>query len=265
MQLLTASKEQGFTLIEIIMVILIVGIIGTTGSELISTFFSGFSDTESRMELFEEGELAMMRMERDLHNMVPNGIDITTNNATDIHFGIIDETALPTAGLSGRFTYPTPANLDQIQDEMNTAALSSGNLISIYNTSWDNLTASPSTNRRVYHVDSVASNIMTIHKDVIAAPSTHRYYPVTTAVRYYLDGTGSVLLRAESSITHNTDFLSTLNSQQGYPLLSNITSLAFNYSPSSLTSNSLVTISFTISRKGNRINLHKEIQVQNVP
>ncbi len=258
-------KEHGFTLIEIIMVILLVGIIGAAGSELISTFFRGFSDTDARMELFEEGKLAMMRLERDLHHMVPNAIDITTLDATDIHFGTIDENRLPAQGLSGRFTQSSPADPDQIQDEVTTSSLLTGDLISIYNTSWNDFTVIPHANRRIYQVGSVTSNIMTLHKDVLAAPATKRYYPLDTAVRYYLDGTGTILLRSERAISHTSNFIAALDGQQGYPLLTNITSLAFNYAPPSLTSNGLVTIDVTLSRDDNSVSIHKEIQVRNVP
>lgn len=262
MQLLIRRQNQGFTLIEIIMTILILAILGAMGSELISSFFRGFSASDARMELFGEGKSALMRLERDLHNMVPNGIDITSS--TDIHFGTIAENSLAAKGLSGRFTFPDPALTAQIQDEVSSAALDQNSLISIYNTSWPDLTAPASaTSRRVYQVSGLTGTTMILHKGVIATPASQRYYPLATAVRYYLNGT--TLLRAQTSITHNTDFITTLDGIQGYPMLTGVSNLVFNYTPASLTSNGLITVAFTLSKSGATINFHKEIHVRNVP
>jgi MSHA biogenesis protein MshO len=255
------TGREGFTLIEMILVILILGIIGAMGGEMISTAFKGFSDTDARMELFEEGKLALMRMEREIHHMLPNAI---TNTGTTISFGLIDVNTL-SGPIFGQYE---SVDEDTIHDLSNTV-LANGSLVSIYNTSWADFTAVGS--RKIYSTTAAGSN-MNLNKAVIGGESaSKRFYPVRKAVRYFLDG--SVLYRAETGVTLVTDFATTLSSiphgtgaiPSAYPLLSHITALNFNYVPASLTRNALVRVNFTLANKEEILDFHKEIQVRNVP
>lgn len=267
MQLLISCQEkrpagtgrEGFTLIELILVILLLGIIGAMGGEMISTAFKGFSDTDARMELFEEGKLALMRMEREIHHMIPNAIDHT---GTTVSFGLIDVNTL-NSSIFGQYE---SVDDDTIKDLSNTV-LANGSFISIYNTSWTDF--SSVGNRKIYTTTAAGSN-MNLQKAVIDGHSaTQRFYPVTKAVRYFLDG--SVLYRAEINVTLATDFATTLTNitptttPPAYPLLSHITALSFSYVPATFTRNALVRVNFTLENKGNSLDFHKEIQVRNVP
>jgi len=112
------KKQNGFTLIELIIVIVLLGIVGAMGAGFISQAFKGFFDTDVRMEIYEEGKTAMVRMEREIHIALPNAIialdktalppyDDVVNNAgfgNAIIFGEIDETKM--AGVFGQYTDP---------------------------------------------------------------------------------------------------------------------------------------------------------------
>lgn len=258
------AGREGFTLIELILVILLLGIIGAMGGEMISTAFKGFSDTDARMELFEEGKLALMRMEREIHHMIPNAI---THTGTTVSFGLIDVDTL-NSSIFGKYE---PVDDDTITDLSNTV-LADGSLISIYNTSWADFTSPTAGLRKIYSTTAAGSNNMNLDKAVIGGHSAaNRFYPVTKAVRYFLDG--SVLYRAEIGVTLASDFATSLTDitpitiPRAYPLLSHIKAdtLSFNYVPASLTRNALVRVNFTLENKGNSLDFHKEIQVRNVP
>ncbi len=256
------TSEKGFTLIELITVILLLGIIGVMGSEVITSSFKGFSETDTSMELFEEGKLAMMRMEREIHHMVPNAIDDPTNAPT-INFGIIDFVTLNSTAtpITGQYQ-PVGATL-KIKDLSNNA-LALNTLISISNTNW--IDFSSTTNRKIYQINPVAGSTMTLDKPVIDGHSaTMRYYPVQWIIRYSFDATTSTLSRSQAAVSLAGNLITALDGAPAYPLLTHIDALTFNYSPVSLTSNALVSINFTLTHKGTTLDFHKEIQVRNVP
>jgi len=245
----------GFTLIELIIVLLLLGIIGVMGGEMIVTAFKGFSDTDARMELFEEGELALMRMEREIHHMIPNAID--NPDSSTISFGLIDVQAL--RGVFGEYERVD----DNTIHDIGAAVLATGSLISIYNTGWAEFSSTNAGIRKIYGITAAGGN-MNLHKAIIDGESAiSRYYPVAKAVRYRLNG--SVLFRSETAVTTASDFAAALTTAPAYPLLSNITGLSFSYSPATLTRNALVRINFTLENKGNSLDFHKEVQVRNVP
>jgi MSHA biogenesis protein MshO len=276
-----AASEYGFTLIELITVILLLGIIGVMGSEVITSSFKGFSETDARMELFEEGKLAMMRMEREIHHMVPNAVKVQSGG-TDIYFGKIDVNAINTYGLSGQYYHPVAPKLQWIRDEAD-AELPINTYISIYNTSWDTFstTTNPATKRYVYLVNVVntanhrlrLTNDGGTDKPVLSSTATNRYYPIMSAIRYYLDAsdpTNQILRRTETPVSADADVETTLTTTppHGPPLLSHVTALTFNYLPAiPLSRNALVTVDFTIqSASGTEsVSLHKEIHIRNVP
>jgi MSHA biogenesis protein MshO len=258
--------EKGFTLIELIIVMVILGILGLLGGAFISKGFQGFKATDNRVAIYEEGKLALVRMEREIHNAVPNAVDSGTldGDPTDLRFGMIDEIAM--RNVFGKYTETSPANT--ITDE--TAGLPGPptiSIISIYNRDWTDFTGLPLPQRRLYTVTNLVGAQMTLSKPITPPRSSprQRYYAVDRAVRYYLSGT--TLLRSHLAINAENVNFNTLPVQTGYPLARNIQpgSLQFSYSPATLTRNAVVTINFDITKGGEQVSFHKEVHIRNVP
>ncbi len=74
-------KTRGFTLVELIIVIVLVGIISTVVTPLISGKFTAVSQSADRSKWVQQAEYAMTMLRRDLANSVPNSI--CTDNTTD--------------------------------------------------------------------------------------------------------------------------------------------------------------------------------------
>ena len=241
--------------------IVILGVLGVMGVNFISQAFQGFKDTSDRSEIYEEGKLALVRMEKEIHNAIPNAVD--RPSATELQFGLIDEVAMrnvfgmydenpPTQTLSDLFILPPTSDT--------TKFLPAGSIISIYNRNWNDFTAAP---LRLYQVTNVAplTGVMDISKKVAPSRSSplKRYYAVDQAIRYKL--TGTTLERAEATV----DATGVGAFGPNYPLAQDVTNLTFSYAPAALNRNALVTINFTITKGSEAINFHKEFHIRNVP
>ena len=74
-----AKAAGGFSLVELIVVIVITGIIASVVGLFITGPIQGFLDTSRRAELVDGAQLALTRMGRDLRSALPNSVRISGN------------------------------------------------------------------------------------------------------------------------------------------------------------------------------------------
>lgn len=249
------SSASGFTLIELIIVIVLLGIIGLAGSQFISSAFLGFSETDSRIQIYEEGKTALVRMEREIRLSLPNAINVSASGDT-ISLGLIDEVSM--RGIFGRYTENNPINTATITDH--TAGLPQNSLISIFNTNWTNF----SSGSRLYRITSNNANPMTLDGNIQKSSPYHRFFAIRDkAVQYKVSA--NILYRLSTAV--DTNGISSFASPK--PLIKNIYQTGslpyFSYTTGSSTKNGSVTIHFTIKIKNETINFHKDIHVCNTP
>lgn len=79
------SVQRGFTLVEAIMVIVIIGILGGIVAVFIRAPVQGYVDTVARAEATDEADLALRRMARDIRLALPNSVR-PVGNGTGIEF-----------------------------------------------------------------------------------------------------------------------------------------------------------------------------------
>ena len=254
------KSQNGFTLIELIIVIVLLGIVGAMGASFISEAFKGFFGADVRMEMYEEGKSALVRMEREIHIALPNAVFVsdTTTTGDTISVGLIDEKAM--SPVFGQYTEPHPT--DGITDP--TAALPINTLVSIYNTSWDVFADSS----RIYRVASLSgpgNRKMNFTETIGSTSPNGRYYAIRPeAVRFSV--ANGVLSRSTATVTA-TNTLGGFGPPQ--TLAKNIgqdgTLPYFTYTPGTSARNSMVSIHFAISRNDETVNFHKEVAIRNVP
>lgn len=75
------ATQSGFTLMEMIVVIVLTGILGTFLAQIISRPISGFIDTSRRAELVDIAELAQRRMTREIRLALPNSLRLRSNSS----------------------------------------------------------------------------------------------------------------------------------------------------------------------------------------
>jgi MSHA biogenesis protein MshO len=77
------KRQSGFTLVEMIIVIVITGIIGGIVAIFIRAPVQGYVDSARRAELTDIADTAVRRMARDIRTAVPNSVRLTGTTAVE--------------------------------------------------------------------------------------------------------------------------------------------------------------------------------------
>jgi prepilin-type N-terminal cleavage/methylation domain-containing protein len=87
------AKYRGFTLLELVFVIILLGIIGAISSKILSQGLTSYLTAENLTNANWQSRLALERMVRDLHE-IRSPADITTATAATIVFNDMTGTAI---------------------------------------------------------------------------------------------------------------------------------------------------------------------------
>ena len=149
---LKAQKTQGFSLIELIMVIVIVGIMATMTTDIITLPVKSYIDLERRTTLVDSAEMSLRRMQRDIRRALPNSIRISGG-------GTVIELLHTTDGGRYRAKKKDPSDPSYLSDSgdildfTGTEAASTNKSFDVIGT----LVATPSGSVVVYNLDSVST------------------------------------------------------------------------------------------------------------
>lgn len=72
-------RNRGFTLVEIIFVLVILGIVATIGSSFVVSAVDSYRTAELRNKLVQRGRLALEQMSRELRTSVPNSVRVSAS------------------------------------------------------------------------------------------------------------------------------------------------------------------------------------------
>jgi prepilin-type N-terminal cleavage/methylation domain-containing protein len=120
-----AFNQKGFTLIEMIMVMVILGIIGTITFQVLSAGVETFVVSRERKDLYDQGRLALERMAREIR--AASGIAYPVVGASGTYINFTMAAAQPGAlDTSTSFTYQVNGgNLERVGDVSGTHTLAS--------------------------------------------------------------------------------------------------------------------------------------------
>jgi len=272
---ITATRaESGFTLIEMIVVIVIVGILAAMGGQFIAAPVTGYVDLARRTRLVDQAEMALRRMQRDIRSALPNSIRIVGTDATHQYLEMINTVD------GGRYRrYQDPG--EDGDDILN---------FNVVDTSFDvlgSLNQEPAADQRlvVYNISStgatgnayaeIPDNLAVIAEDSTVnqikldpgsqfanASPTQRFFIVDQSVTYACEG--DVLNRYDGYGIAADD---QPTPPAGAPALvtSGVETCSFMYAPGVSQRAGLVTLQLSLREQGETITLLHQVHVMNAP
>lgn len=278
--------QQGFTLIEAVMVIVITGIIAAVVAVFIRLPVQGYVNSVARAELADVADTALRRMARDLRLALPNSIrvsgkyvELLLTKTGGRYLG--EEDGQGTAGILN-FTNPAATSFTLVgTPPAGSQAIAVNDSIVVYNLGLGVADAYGVGNRAT--VTGVAGNTITMGSNPFALQDppfkspTRRFQVVSSPVTYFCDGlaTGGTgrLIRywnytIQGTQPTNAAALATGASPQNAILATNVQSCVFDYASLPNTHSGLIGLTITItnanSDAGTVVLLH-QVHVDNTP
>jgi MSHA biogenesis protein MshO len=259
------TYSQGFSLIELIMVIVIVGILATMTTKLITLPVNSYLDLQRRTTLVDTAELTLRRMQRDIRRALPNSIRIT-GGGTVIEMLHISEGGRyrgQQGGGSGNILDFTTSDLSF--DVIGTlSAVPTGELV-IYNlgVSGADAYASTGNNRATLSNTSTTTliNLQTAKQFPFQSPQ-QRFYVVDTPITYRCFN-NQLLRYAGYAITSTQPNPPGVT---GQVQADKIASCSFIYAGGTATRSGLVSLEISLTDSaGESVRLMHQVHVDNMP
>lgn len=271
------KREQGFTLVEMVVVIVITGIIGGIVAIFIRAPVQGYVDSARRAGMTDIADTALRRIGRDLRLALPNSVRVsgTCNGTAACYLEFI-----PTSG-GGRYRVDAPGNIldftasDSSFDVIGPMPVfAAGDSIVVYNlgiagaSAYDNGTgaancaASPSCTT---YSSNTAATVTIAGKQFPFDSPFHRFQVVQGPVTYACDSASGTLRRYWS-----------YGFWAGQPappaggtsalLATNVSACSFVYDANVVAQRAgLATMRLTITQSGESVALYSATHVSNVP
>ena len=280
-------RHHGFTLVELIMVIVIMGAIGGMVSVFMKSPIDAYFDSARRAALTDVADTTVRRMARDIQRALPNSVSTSTDNLclefiptkTGGRYRAVDATVGDGTSLafgSADTTFNMLGNNALLPaDQQIKAVTGEFDVIAVTNMGFDVGDAYAGSNTAV--LSSVANGTETVltfgavtFDIALASPSSRfQVIPAREKVVAYVC-TGSNLYRiASATLGHicPANVTSSPPTVTGVPILARNATCTLNYSGSDLQRNALVSmvLSVTDSSSGEAIRLQHEVHVSNTP
>ncbi|GGI53093.1 prepilin-type N-terminal cleavage/methylation domain-containing protein [Oxalicibacterium solurbis] len=283
-------SQRGFTLVEMIVVIVITGIVAAAVAVFIRAPVQGYVDLVARAELADEADTAVRRISREVRRALPNSVRLTSaggNNYLEFlltstggrYLTDSDDIAFEGNVLSFTTNDTSFRVVDGFSEERIPYGSNGESWVVIYNLGPGqepaNAYCSGDTcnNRALVSAVDTASKTITMASNPFAAPGTlrspgNRFQVVTTPVTYECNPSAHTLTRY-SGYTIGTTQPAPPTGGTAALLASGVTSCNFSYDNSAInTSQALLGITLAMARPGTNsgtITLFHQVHVDNTP
>ena len=267
--------KRGFTLIELIMVIVVLGIISIGSLSFISNSAQGLVDTAERQAIASTATIAIEKVLREVRRALPNSVRTFPDGGNEclelvpiLHSS--EYVSIPTA--SAATSFESIKFVTASGTESGYVAVYPNSVISVYgsNESVSATTATAST------VGIPSADLQTL---TFAAAATYRFPTESPRKRFFLvDQPISFCDDADGRLWRYQNYGFNLDSTSSVPTSGNnrvliadslkTNSLKFNIIPAQLQRNAVVRMSLIIERRGlsaEQVDITQEVQLRNVP
>jgi MSHA biogenesis protein MshO len=260
MMTIRRHHAAGFTLIEIVMVIVIIGIISSMVAIFVVKPVQGYVDAVKRAELTDAADVALRRFTRDLRLALPNSLRVMTSGGNHyIEFIMTsnggryrDESDGSTAGNFLSFTDTSIKTFDVLGPMPSNPAMAVNDYIVIYNLGSGYSPADAYTGGNRAQISGIASNVVTLLTNPFASQSPPLPSP-NARFQVVPGGTKAVTYVCPTTTAGN------LSRYANYGF--NATQLAPTGTPSTLAANAICTVDYTSTATGRNGLLYIELEL----
>jgi MSHA biogenesis protein MshO len=284
---MTRRKSQpGFTLVEMIVVIVITGIIGGMVAIFLRVPIQQYFATARRADMTDIADTSLRRIGRDLRLALPNSVRVTGT------CGAVGSTCfiefLPTRG-GGRYRMGAPGNILNFSAPVTSfdvlglpmpvnAYAANSDRIVVYNQGTTGANAYAGDNTGVYASNTATTITISPGKQFPLESPSARFQVITTPVSYVcapaVNGIGGTLTRywgypiqpLQSAVDTVAKLVALTTAATRAQLATNVSTCNFNYDANVVAQRSgLVTINLGITEDNETVTLYSATHVSNVP
>jgi MSHA biogenesis protein MshO len=267
-----SKGSTGFTLVEMVVVITIVGILAAGAALFIRNPTQAFIDSENRANLTDRADTAVRRMARDIRNALPNSVRTSSSGLDSfIEFMPVKSAGRYRASV-GIAAGDNPLDFSLSADTFDvlgsSVSVAAGDRLVIYNLGIPGSDVYEGTNSRALQT---AGNLSVLSFNGGTFPQespSSRFFVVSTPVSYACDMTNHVLLMYSGyAIQPNQPTsVAALNGLATARTLANgLTSCQVNYVPGVLQRSGVITIYLGFTQDVATVTLMHQVNVVNSP
>lgn len=249
------QMKNGFTLIEMIMTIVILGIVSVIGIQLIVPVFTGYTNAKATNYLYSEAKYCVERIDRELRMAIPNTVRLATKTSSEdtLQFAVMRSSAYYNDNTTANNIIKVPT------ETITNSDVVIGDSISVYNTNASNFY----NGAKLYQVTNLGGDTVTLHKTVAPHSPYDRFFVVDTPVTFYHDAVTKRVYRRFGYGISNSEYGNT----GGEILATHVDQLKFTYLPGLLHRNGSVNIDIVMKdvQADLELSFSHKVHLRNLP